>query len=142
MQARAANLLQIKRARDLLRAEISGSHENLETLARDVTTLNHRLRDAADEMRVARDKAESASKAKSAFLNMVSHELRTPLTQLELQLAVLRRRFRSVLDEEQRDIMSGSTAALHRLAGLVGSVLDYSRGFPCCQPRTRQHIHN
>ena len=85
-------------------------------------------------MRVARDKAESASKAKSAFLNMVSHELRTPLTQLELQLAVLRRRFRSVLDEEQRDIMSGSTAALHRLAGLVGSVLDYSRGFPCCQP--------
>lgn len=127
LQARVANLLQVKRARDLLRAELASREENLEDLARDVAALNRTLRTAADEMRVAKDRAEEASKAKSAFLNMVSHELRTPLTQLELHLTLLQRLFRGALTDDQEDVLAGLTTALHRLSQLVSSVLEYSR---------------
>lgn len=125
LSARVSNLLQVKRARDVLRAEVSSRQENLELLAEEVAALNRALRHAADEMRVARDKAEQASKAKSAFLNMVSHELRTPLTQLDLQLALLRRRLKDALDEKQSEILSWSAGSLQRLTGLVESVLNY-----------------
>ncbi|MBF0333644.1 MAG: response regulator [Alphaproteobacteria bacterium] len=122
LRARVDNLLQAKRARDLLWAEVEGRQRNLEELAREVAAVNRALRRNADEMRVARDKAEQATQAKSAFLDMVSHELRTPLTQLELQLALLQRRF-GVDDESFADI----GAAMGRLTRLVDSVLEYSR---------------
>ncbi|WP_162530881.1 ATP-binding protein [Rhodovastum atsumiense] len=126
LRARVANLLQVKRARDLLRAELDSRQENLEELAREVASLNRSLRAAADDMRVARDRAEQASRAKSAFLNMVSHELRTPLTQLELQVGLLRRLFGGTLDEKQQKVLSRTAAAVRRLSHLVGSLLDYS----------------
>lgn len=127
LQARVANLLHIKRARDFLQAEVASRHESLEELAHELAVINRKLRRTADAMAVARDEAEAASKAKSAFLNMVSHELRTPLTQLELQLALLQRRFRGAFDAEQDQILVGLAAALRRLTHMVGSVLEYSR---------------
>ncbi|MBF0332237.1 MAG: PAS domain-containing protein [Alphaproteobacteria bacterium] len=127
LRARVGNLLQAKRARDLLWAEVEGRQENLEELARQVAAVNRTLRLNADEMRVARDRAEQATLAKSAFLNMVSHELRTPLTQLELQLALFERRFRKGLDEREDEIFTDLATAMRRLTRLVGSVLEYSR---------------
>ena len=40
--------------------------------------IEHR-RQAEAALRIAKDKAESANRAKSAFLSTMSHELRTPL---------------------------------------------------------------
>lgn len=127
LRARVANLLQIKRARDLLQAELAGSRNTLEDLAREVAAANRQLRIAADEMRTARDRAEEASRVKTSFLNLVSHELRTPLTQLEIQLALLKRRFRSMINGDQDDGLAVLTAAVRRLSQVVNSVLTYSR---------------
>ncbi len=127
LRARVANLLQVKRARDVLQAELSSREADVGALAADVAALTRRLRAAADEMRMARDRAEDASRAKTMFLNMVSHELRTPLTQLEIQLAVLKRRLAGVLGDAQTEAVSALTVATRRLSGLVTSVLDYSR---------------
>ncbi|CAH2605830.1 Histidine kinase (plasmid) [Rhodovastum atsumiense] len=127
LRARVANLLQVKRARDLLRAEVDSRQENLEELAREVAALNRRLRGAADEMRVARDRAEQASRSKSAFLNMASHELRTPLAQLELQMGMHRRLFGPALNEKQEKVLARTADATRRLSQVVGSVLEYSR---------------
>jgi signal transduction histidine kinase len=107
-------------------SELGRLAETLDQTAAAIEDRERRLRIATEEMRAARDKAEQASQAKSAFLNMVSHELRTPLTQLELQLELQRRLFRGTLDDKQAEILVRVTTALHRLSKLVGSVLDYS----------------
>ena len=73
----------------------------------------------------ARDEAEAASRAKSAFLANTSHELRTPLNGM-LNLAQLARR--PDLDEERRrqyldQIADGANA----LAGIISDILDLSK---------------
>ena len=127
LQARVANLLQVKRVREVLWNELQTREGNLEELAHQVAALNRRLRLAADEMRVARDEAQQASRAKSAFLNMASHELRAPLAQLQLQLELHRRLFHDETDDRKIKVLSGVDTALHRLSRLVNSVLEYSR---------------
>jgi len=54
---------------------LTGAYRNLISVSRDITRrMTHEL-----EVKAARERAESANKAKSRFLANMSHELRTPL---------------------------------------------------------------
>ncbi|MEA2233503.1 MAG: two-component system, NarL family, sensor histidine kinase EvgS, partial [Solirubrobacteraceae bacterium] len=77
-----------------------------------------------DELRRAREAAESADRAKSTFLAMMSHELRTPLVAVTGTLEVLAL---GELDGEQRVLVDVARRSAGSLLGVIGDVLDFSK---------------
>ncbi len=72
----------------------------------------------------ARGAAEASSRAKSEFLANMSHEIRTPLNGVLGMLQLLER---TVLDEEQQDLVRTATRSSRRLTQLLSDILDLSR---------------
>ena len=72
-----------------------------------------------------RDRADSASRAKSDFLASISHEIRTPLNAItgfsELMLS------RSNLDPEARKFASGIKGSADNLLAIISGILDFSK---------------
>ncbi|HSP19796.1 MAG TPA: ATP-binding protein, partial [Myxococcaceae bacterium] len=66
LQARVRNLLETKRASDVLRGEMAARGASLDELARQVALQKRRLETALATLEVTRDKALAASEAKSA----------------------------------------------------------------------------
>ncbi|WP_433885106.1 ATP-binding protein [Pseudomonas vranovensis] len=78
-----------------------------------------------DELQVAKDSAEKASRSKSVFLATMSHEIRTPLNAILGMLElVLTRKDNTDLNKQSVHIAYDS--ATHLLA-LIGDILDISR---------------
>jgi PAS domain S-box-containing protein len=73
----------------------------------------------------ARDAAEAASRAKSAFLANTSHELRTPLNGL-LHLAELARE-PGVPEDRRRQYLDQMADSAKALAGIITDILDLSK---------------
>ncbi len=76
------------------------------------------------ELRVARDQAQAANKAKSVFLANMSHELRTPLNAILGFSDLLREKQESEQERTQIDIISRSG---RYLLTLINDVLDVSK---------------
>ncbi len=73
----------------------------------------------------ARDDAEAASRAKSAFLANTSHELRTPLNGL-IGLALLARDGQTT-ESQRRDYLEQIGESAQSLAGIITDILDVSK---------------
>jgi signal transduction histidine kinase len=95
--------------------ELRHHREHLEELVRERTT----------ELEAARDRADVANRAKSAFLAAMSHELRTPLNGI-LGFAHLLLQDAS-LDARQRRGLSLIKSSGDHLLTLINDVLDLSR---------------
>ncbi|WP_026910813.1 ATP-binding protein [Patulibacter minatonensis] len=80
-------------------------------------------RDQSDLLR-AREAAETADRAKSAFLAMVSHELRTPLVAVTGTLEVLAL---DELEDRQRELVDVALRSASTLLAVIGDVLDFSK---------------
>ncbi len=83
-----------------------------------------KLKEMVEELKIARDKAESASYAKSRFLGTMSHELRTPLNGIIGFANIL---IQSEMKREQTIEMAEFIKVCgNNLLDIITSILDYS----------------
>jgi PAS domain S-box-containing protein len=82
------------------------------------------LRLQAVELAEARDKAESAAKAKSSFLATMSHELRTPLNGVIGMTGILSG---TALSAEQQDYLRTIRSSGAALLTVINDILDFSK---------------
>ncbi len=98
--------------------------EKVRRRTRELERSNALLKRQAEEMRMAEERAERASKAKSDFLANMSHEIRTPLnaitgiTSLALDME---------LPEKLREYLKIIKVSAYALLNLVNDILDFSK---------------
>jgi two-component system sensor histidine kinase/response regulator len=95
-------------------SELESYRHHLETLVAERT----------EQLIQAKDEAESASRAKSAFLANISHEIRTPMNAIIGLTHIAQRR---APDAEQQDRLGKVTEAAQHLMGIINDVLDISK---------------
>jgi PAS domain S-box-containing protein len=123
VRARVENLVSLKRAREVLQAEVETQTRDVATLAAELAARKHELEASLELTRRAREEAERAAAVKTSFLRLVSHELRTPLTSVHLQLQRLAREAEGPLAPAQKGIVRRGAFAVTRLTGLVEALL-------------------
>lgn len=89
-------------------------------ISRDIT----RFIEFQNELKIEKERAESANIANSQFLATMSHEIRTPLNGV-LGMAELLRH--TLLDEEQKDYINSIKIAGNSLLEVINDVLDFSK---------------
>ncbi len=107
--------------RKRLDAELDRHRHHLESLVEERTT---QLTMMNQELEVARDRAEAATRAKSDFLANMSHEIRTPMNAILGMVHLLRRAGLTTKQGEQLDTIRN--AAQH-LLNVINGILDLSR---------------
>lgn len=99
--------------------------KNLENdLRRHRDNLAELVHAQTEDLRHAKEKAESANLAKSQFLSNMTHELRTPLNGLIGMLQLLRKHTYSQEQEEYLHVMDNSA---EMLLGIINDILDFSK---------------
>jgi len=104
-----------------------GSVQGVSVLALDVSALKHAeasLQRLNAELMDAVDRAEAASRSKSAFLANMSHEIRTPMNAI-IGLAHLMQR--DAGDAVQRDRLGKISSSAHHLLQIINDILDLSK---------------
>jgi PAS domain S-box-containing protein len=91
------------------------------------TELEKRVAERTAELRIARDRAESADQLKSAFLATMSHELRTPLNSIIGFTGILLQGLAGKLNDEQAKQMGMVQNSAQHLLALINDVLDISK---------------
>ncbi len=100
--------------------ERHGTMGDLVCLARDITLAVAREADLQE----ARERAEAASRAKSAFLANMSHEIRTPMNGVVGMADML---CQSGLNDDQRLCAETIRSSGEALLAIINDVLDYSK---------------
>jgi PAS domain S-box-containing protein len=98
-----------------------------EELRRHAEVLEQRVAERTAELVVAKDRAESADRVKSAFLASMSHELRTPLNSIIGFTGITLQELAGPLTDEQRKQLGMVQDSARHLLNLINDVLDISK---------------
>lgn len=107
--------------------EASDQSRLLRVLEREreiMAELRERENSRTEEMRLAKEAADMANRAKSAFLAVVSHEIRTPMTGV---MGMVRLLLDSNLTKDQRDHAMTIQESGDAMLALLNDILDFER---------------
>ncbi|NQZ14420.1 MAG: hypothetical protein HRT94_06340 [Alphaproteobacteria bacterium] len=78
----------------------------------------------AEEMRVEKERADDANRAKSAFLAVVSHEIRTPMSGI---MGMVKMLLDSSLDKQQKEYAQTIQDSSDAMLALLNDILDFEK---------------
>ena len=111
----------------LLRTELNARVRDQTALRELNTSLERRVAERTAELAVAKERAETADRFKSAFLATMSHELRTPLNSIIGFTGILIQELPGPLNAEQRKQLEMVRESSRHLLALITDVLDISK---------------
>jgi signal transduction histidine kinase len=140
LRARVGNWVEIKRARDVLRAALATTQGDVEALATEITARNRQLEEALEAIRMAFEEAETANRAKGDFLSVMSHELRTPLNGIIGYVDLLKAGIAGPLNEAQQNYVDRVQGSAQHLRSLIEEVLTFARTDAGAEQATHQTV--
>jgi len=127
-RGRLADALDLyRRQLEVQTGELEATASELELTVKALRRANAELAATAEAARAAQVAAESANRAKSAFLATMSHELRTPLNAILGYASLLLDGLAGPLAPAQRDFVERTRVSGRHLLGLVEEVLDIAK---------------
>ncbi len=97
---------------------------DLEIMTKDLENKQTQLENTIEELGIAKQKAEDATKAKSKFLASMSHEIRTPMNAIMGFSEILTNR---VVDPDNKKYLKNIVTATQKLLELINDILDLSK---------------
>jgi len=111
-------------APSLNREEILELNQQLRQRIGELDALVSEHKEAAAQLRAAKEAAESADQAKSKFLSVMSHEIRTPMNGVLGFASLLQE---TTLTGDQRDYVTAIAKSGDALLAIINDILDFSR---------------
>jgi PAS domain S-box-containing protein len=119
------DITDIRRAEEVLLQAKEGLELKVNERTSELLALNEEMKAMNEELVQAKEAAEAANKAKSAFVANISHEIRTPMNAILGFSQLLQRE--AELDGQQLGYLENINNAGRHLLGLINNILEVSK---------------